>query len=115
MGTLLQIRAKLFELEFAFLSGVNTLPWARREPTSPVPQGEGNRLPHHGHRTIMRVFPVPDWVPQHGCTPARAQLKRQMEMLVLPHVEESLLPLTSSLLQEILYMRLHQRIKIDAF
>lgn len=37
-----------------------------------------------------------------------------MGMLFLPCVEESLSPLTSSLLQEILYMRLHQRIKIDA-
>lgn len=80
-----------------------------------MPHGEGNRLPHHGHCTTAGVFPVLGWVPQHSCTPARAQLKREVGMLFLPRVEESLLPLTSSLFQEILYTRLHQRIKIDAF
>lgn len=37
-----------------------------------------------------------------------------MGMLFLPCVEESLPPLTSSLFQEIFYVSLHQRIKIDA-
>jgi len=63
----------------------------------------------------MGVFPGLGWVPQHGWMPAQAQLKREMGILFLPHVEESLLPLASSLWQEILYMRLHWRIKIDAF
>lgn len=54
-------------------------------------------------------------VPLRGCTSSWAHLKREMGTLFLPRVEESLLCLTSSLLQEILYMGLLQRIKINAF
>lgn len=67
-----------------------------------------------GPCTTVGLIPVPGWVPQCACAASRAQLEREMGMLFLPGVEEFLPPLTSSLFQEILYMRLHQRIKTDA-
>lgn len=71
-------------------------------------------LAHHGPCSTVGLIPAAGWVPQRAFTTSWAQLEREMGMLFLPCVEESLPALTSSLLQEILYVRLHQRIQLDA-
>lgn len=102
VASLLQIMKKLFQQSLVFLPGMSPPPWACREPSIPAPWAEDDCLHHHGHCTTMGLFAVQGSVSQHGCTPYQAQLKREMGTLFFPHVEESLLLLTSSLLQEIL-------------